>query len=101
MALTGYCFENFSEIEPFLESPSDGPTSRFCSLIARRLQCHVICGYPEALCGYSEARGSHGLAANSAMVISPEGSVLGNYRKSNLYELDKSWAESGEESIPL
>jgi len=95
MALTGYCFEDFLEIKPHLESPFDGPTARFCSSIAKRLHCHVICGYPEELSGYSETRGSHGLAANSAMIVSPEGLLLGNYHKSNLFELDKPWAESG------
>ncbi|KAF8327026.1 hydrolase [Cantharellus anzutake] len=95
MAFTGYCFASFSDIRPFLEDSIDGETSRFCCSIAKRLRCHVICGYPEKLSGYSESRQSDDLAANSAILISPEGKLLSNYRKSNLFEFDKPWAEAG------
>jgi protein N-terminal amidase len=32
---------------------------------------------------------------NSAVLVSPEGDVLANYRKSFLFTTDESWAEEG------
>ena len=49
MALTGYIFTSPTSILPYLEHPRIGPTSLLCRSLARKLQCHVIAGYPEAL----------------------------------------------------
>ena len=45
----GYVFENASAISPYLEHPRTGPTSQFCSQLAKNLECHVLAGYPEQL----------------------------------------------------
>jgi protein N-terminal amidase len=37
-----------------------------------------------------------GVGYNSAVVVSPSGEVVGNYRKSFRFETDKNWAREGE-----
>ncbi|KAF8644683.1 hypothetical protein AX16_008343 [Volvariella volvacea WC 439] len=49
MAFTGYVFENATAIRPYLEKPKIGPTSVFCSELAKELGCWVVAGYPEVL----------------------------------------------------
>lgn len=49
MALSGYIFTSPTSILPYLEQPRIGPTSLLARSLARRLRCHVIAGYPEAL----------------------------------------------------
>lgn len=106
----GYNFENAQAIYPHLELPKTGPTSQFCSELAERLKCYVFAGYPERLVG-DEAESSEEpevdaktetpsetrlVGANSAVLYSPEGEWIGHYRKTNLFETDKTWAKAGE-----
>jgi protein N-terminal amidase len=87
MAFTGYTFSDLSEISPILEEPKPGfLTFDWCSNQARRLTSYVFCGY-------AEKSGEKGY--NSMMVLSPEGLLMTNYRKSFLYTLDKTWADEG------
>ncbi|RXW24096.1 hypothetical protein EST38_g1767 [Candolleomyces aberdarensis] len=106
MAFSGYVFENASAITPYLEEPRLGPTSQFCSEIAKRLGCYVLAGYPERLSAEEDkpplealvrTESASGLAvgANSAVLYDPEGSWAGGYRKTNLYDTDKTWAKAG------
>jgi protein N-terminal amidase len=36
---------------------------------------------------------------NSAVMVSPEGNVIANYRKHFLYTTDERWAEEGKEGF--
>jgi protein N-terminal amidase len=99
---TGYAFESASAILPFLEHPQTGATSQFCASAAQRLRCHVAAGYPERL--EPDEVGTRTLddgsvvdvvGANSAVVYAPDGTRVGHYRKSHLYDTDKPWAKPG------
>ncbi len=95
---------------PYLEYPETGPTSLFCSKLARRLRCYVTAGYPERLPPTEDVGpvmtvdtiedGSlvrvDQVGANSAVVYGPDGELVANYRKTNLYETDMTWAKPGK-----
>lgn len=49
MALSGYVFSTPTSILPYLEPHAAGPTTHLAQSLARRIGCHVIAGYPEAL----------------------------------------------------
>jgi protein N-terminal amidase len=98
----GYVFKNAASIRPYLEQPRTGVTSQFCSEIAQELQCVVFAGYPEALSTdeLNEIKrptspSAEEVGANSAVVCGPDGEFIGNYRKTNLFETDKTWAKAG------
>ncbi|KAH9947447.1 carbon-nitrogen hydrolase [Amylocystis lapponica] len=102
MVFTGYVFPNATAISPFLEKPREGPTSRFCAALAARLHCHVAAGYPERLAPDEEAfvldeenEDTLAVGANSAVLYGPNGAWVGGYRKTNLFETDKTWAKPG------
>lgn len=98
----GYVFPDATSISPYLETPKTGPTSRFCSELAKRLHCYVAGGYPERLQPNEVERGRdyngneiQRVGANSAVLYGPEGDWIGGYRKTNLYETDMTWAKPG------
>ncbi|KAI0769951.1 carbon-nitrogen hydrolase [Fomes fomentarius] len=113
MIFTGYVFPDATSISPFLEERCVGPTSRFCSSLAARLHCYVVAGYPERLspAELEHAEITHGdgsgsnkesedkedkkVGANAAALYGPDGVFVGDYRKTNLYETDMSWARAG------
>ena len=105
--ITGYVFPSSDSINPFLEDPITGPTSRFCAELATRLRCHVVAGYPERLLddeiepGVDEwGNNITRVGANSAILFGPDGECVGKYRKTNLYETDTTWAKPGEQTSP-
>jgi len=66
------------------------------------LQCYVTAGYPERLEPNEVEKGVDNegnevekIGANSAVVYGPSGEWVGGYRKTNLYETDKTWAKAG------
>ena len=98
----GYVFESSAAIRPHLEQPRTGPTSLFCLELAKRLQCYVVAGYPEALsqdelCSRTNDAGDvwQLVGANSAIVYDPAGEWVGGYRKTNLFRADLPWAKAG------
>lgn len=130
MCLSGYVFTSPTAILPYLEPPRIGPTSLLARSLARRLRCHVVAGYPEALPSAAvdvdassssqisldtpaldvkdSAKGDSGPSSmkdlegeaigvgwNSAVIVGPEGEVVGNYRKTFRFETDKAWAREG------
>ncbi|KAF8349508.1 hydrolase [Amanita rubescens] len=108
MAFTGYVFESSAAIRPHLEKPRTGPTSLFCSELAKRVQCYVVAGYPEALsqnelCSRTNDAGDVWQleGANSAVVYSPAGEWVGGYRKTNLFKSDLPWAKAGTGFVTL
>jgi protein N-terminal amidase len=95
-------------------------TSRFCAEIAKKLQCHVFAGYPEALSPdeldttsqssklnetdgeeSSTSRSAEEVGANSAVLYGLDGEWIGGYRKTHLFETDKTWAKAGTLSFTL
>ncbi|KAI0712006.1 carbon-nitrogen hydrolase [Earliella scabrosa] len=108
MIFTGYVFPDAASISPFLEEPRVGPTSRFCAALAARLRCYVVAGYPERLPpdevhratietddGYGSTKEVDKVGANAAALYGPDGAFVGDYRKTNLYETDMTWARAG------
>ncbi|KAI5816034.1 carbon-nitrogen hydrolase [Pyronema omphalodes] len=87
MAFTGYNFSSISDIKPFLEPTAAGPSTTWAFTTAKKLNCHVIVGYPE------QANGEE--RYNSAVLVSPTGDVVQNYRKSFLFTADEKWAQEG------
>ncbi|KAH3662394.1 hypothetical protein OGAPHI_005646 [Ogataea philodendri] len=82
LALTGYNFTSPSHIEPFLEPLGSGRSFEFGQLVSKTLNCHTLLGYPEKHLSS---------IYNSAVLISPEGAVVHNYRKTFLYKTDETW----------
>ncbi|KAK7690121.1 hypothetical protein QCA50_006770 [Cerrena zonata] len=102
LIFTGYVFSGSEHISPYLEEPGKGPTSRFCSSLAKQLSCYVTAGYPERLASHErqaavteDGQVIQQVGANSAVVYDPQGKFVGNYRKTNLYETDMTWARRG------
>ncbi|KAF6742216.1 carbon-nitrogen hydrolase [Ephemerocybe angulata] len=123
MAFSGYVFENATAISPHLEEPRVGPTSQFCAELAKKLNCYVLAGYPEKLSddedkppvldaipdpeqqlldststvtpGLPGSSSTQAVGANSAVLYDPQGEWAGGYRKTNLYDTDKTWAKPG------
>lgn len=86
-----------------MEEPRTGPTSRFCAELAARLHCHVVAGYPERLPPHevehaelSDGRAIKRVGANAAALYGPDGKFVGEYRKTNLYDTDMTWAKPGK-----
>lgn len=99
MCLTGYMFPSSSSIQPYLEPPRIGPTSLLLRELATRLGCVVIGGYPEQIEGQDvngAGDGNERNGYNSALVVQKTGEVVGNYRKTFLFETDKTWAREGQ-----
>lgn len=108
MALTGYMFGTPEAVRPHLEPAGKGPTALLAAELAARLQCVVVAGYPEALPsdeaapadaegqgdGDGDGTAHTGIGYNSAVVAGPSG-VVGNYRKTFLFETDKVWCRPG------
>jgi len=100
MIFSGYVFESATAILPYLERPRIGPTSQFCSELADRLHCYVVSGYaerldPEEMKNSADETGNSPVGANSAVLYGPDGRWVGDYRKTNLFEIDESWAKPG------
>jgi len=91
MATTGYVWESASKMIPFAES-STGATSTMLSSIAKHYGAWIICGYPEI---------DNDILYNSALIISPSGERIANYRKCLLFETDFSWATAGDTRVSI
>ncbi|TBU31794.1 carbon-nitrogen hydrolase [Dichomitus squalens] len=106
MIFTGYVFPDATSISPYLEEPRVGPTSQFCAALAARLRCYVVAGYPERLQPeevqavlesdeHGGTKEDEKVGANAAALYGPNGDFVGDYRKTNLYETDMTWARPG------
>ncbi|KAI0648180.1 carbon-nitrogen hydrolase [Trametes meyenii] len=102
MIFTGYVFPDAAAISPYLEEPRTGPTSRFCAELSARLRCYVVAGYPERLppaevdrAELADGRTIDRVGANAAALFGPDGAFVGEYRKTNLYDTDMTWAKPG------
>lgn len=91
-AFTGYCFISKEDIRPHLDEAGTGKTFEFCVNTAKRLNCYVICGYPEL---FIDPQSKTEIMYNSAYVVDRQGNLLLNYRKHLLYDQDYFWAAEG------
>lgn len=87
LAFTGYAFANQSEVRQISES-SDGSTFEYMSEIAQQNSVFIAWGYIE----YFE-----GKYFNSASLVNPDGKLILQHRKMNLWGPDFMWATSGFE----
>lgn len=110
MAFTGYVFPTAESILPFVEHPDKSYSRDACAEIAQRLKCYVVAGYPAPTLtpqGGKEQAGedssdpaegtkkSEGVARNNAIVVDPNGQVVHEYTKTNMFESDLPWAQPG------
>lgn len=115
-------FTDSTHITPYLEDPLTGPTSVFCRQLAQRLGCYVAAGYAERLAIRTRTKINvvlddedddalgvvravekevEQVGANSAVVYGPDGVRVGDYRKTNLFETDMTWAQPGTPLSPF
>lgn len=110
MAFTGYVFPTADSILPFVEHPDKSPSRDACAEIAQRLGCYVVAGYPAPTLTPQESKEqagedasdpaegtkkSEGTARNNAIVVDPNGRVIHEYTKTNMFETDLPWAQPG------
>lgn len=97
LAFTGYNFKSPAEIKPYLEPTASGISTQWAQTISKSIGCHVLVGYPERFTpslnptNKSTPNDDSCITYNSAVMVSPTGSVLFNYRKSFLYDTDIVW----------
>lgn len=84
LAITGYNFSSREEITPYLELVNQGRSTKLAREILNKFNCFTLIGYPERECADAQTR-----IFNSAVLTSPVGKVLCNYRKTHLYETDE------------
>lgn len=92
MAFTGYTFKDAEDILPYAEEQR-GPQFQFLSKIAKIMNAYIFCGYPEI--AFAADKKSAKLY-NSAYLVDRSGELLLNYRKTFLFETDKTWAAEGD-----
>jgi len=90
LAFSGYNFDSLEEIQPFLEPTTAGVSTQWAVQIAKYYNCHVTIGYPEVTTAETPQT-----QYNSTVTVSPQGTILQNYRKSFLYYTDETWASEG------
>ncbi len=90
MAVSGYVFASADEIRPYCEI-AQGPTFEMLAPIAQRHSCWIVCGIAEL--------GEDGRLYNSALIIGSKGNLVACYRKILLYDLDETWATSGNKRM--
>jgi len=92
MFLTGYAVG--ADAIRALAEPVDGPAMAAVRTIARRHAIALALGWPEA--------GEAGAVHNSAVLIGPDGAVLGRHRKQYLFgDIDRAVFNPGDGSEPL
>lgn len=89
LAITGYNFRDKAQIEPYLEVKGEGKSYNFGRHLSEEYHCHTLIGYPEKFILPKPQSGYK--IYNSAVLISPTGKIIHNYRKSFLYETDEQW----------
>ncbi|KAM3507626.1 hypothetical protein MY11210_007076 [Beauveria gryllotalpidicola] len=95
LAFTGYNFKSLSHIAPYFEPSTSGITSLWARTVALKYNCTVIAGYPEKV-DVTPKWPTSPEYYNSAIVVSPDGETIANYRKSFLHYTDETWALEGD-----
>ena len=99
MASTGYLWTDVAQILPFSETPL-GVTFQTIAPLAKKHKAWVVCGYVERDDSAVSTRSPRYPALyNSALIVSPRGTLVHSYRKVLLYDADCSWAQPGERRV--
>ncbi|MCP4298289.1 MAG: carbon-nitrogen hydrolase family protein [Proteobacteria bacterium] len=85
MCLTGYIWESPKLIAPFAEA-SIGESFQKMATFCKEYGCYIAYGFAEK---------DEELLFNSQNLVSPDGTLLGTYRKENLFAVDTLWASPG------
>jgi protein N-terminal amidase len=93
---TGYNFPSREQIDPYLEPTTSGVTTKWAQETAQIYRCYVTVGYPEKTIISGTEPNENVINYNSAVTVSPTGTVLANYRKRYLYYTDETWAVEGD-----
>ena len=97
MATTGYLWDSPAKLGPHTE-PARGPTFAMLAGRARRHAAWIVCGFAERFVHVGRTGPAGGAVAtlfNSALVVTPDGSLATCYRKVLLYDADLAWAAPG------
>lgn len=86
MACSGYIFESADDARAVAE-PAKGPTFEAWREVAIARESWVVGGFPED---------AGKRMFNSALVINPAGELVFTYRKTMLYDADRTWAWPGD-----
>ena len=87
MGITGYCWFDRAEVQPFVETVPGNVTDRFAE-VARRHDCYIVIGLPEV-------DQQTNLYYNTAVLIGPKG-VVGKHRKTHPYISEPKWSAPGD-----
>jgi len=92
MAFTGYSFQSFEDLEPFIESETDGISMTWARNVAHKLNCHVMIGFPQRI-----AEPGVRQIYNALGIVSNRGELIKVYHKTQLYPpVDPLWARPGD-----
>ncbi|MBN1503781.1 MAG: acyltransferase [Candidatus Eisenbacteria bacterium] len=92
---TGYLFGSRKELAALAEPIPSGPTTRALLEFCRAEDCAVVAGIAEV-----SGRGSARKYFNSAVFLGPRG-LLGRYRKTHLFNLEKKWFDAGDSGFSV
>lgn len=120
MCLTGYIFDSAEQVRSLCEArnESEGVTIEMAKALSKRLGCYTLMGFPEVVrtpdveeqnCQAFDARPTSNVAFrsyprwhNSAVLVSPDGSIVHVFRKHFLFstsptakDRDTLWANEG------
>ncbi|CCD22558.1 amidase NDAI_0A04010 [Naumovozyma dairenensis CBS 421] len=88
-ALTGYNFHSRDHIFPFCSLTKESESFKLAKQVSKLFNCYTVIGYPERTSTNNIDDGEP--LYNSALVTSPQGNLIFNYRKSFLYQTDHDW----------
>lgn len=95
MCLTGYAIESDDSLERSARmqirsaETLDGTSAKRMAEVAKEKSIYIIYGYPEKI-GCDQLN-----VYNSAVAISPQGNILGSYRKIHPFDREVLWAKTG------
>jgi predicted amidohydrolase len=81
-------YRNAADIGPYAEA-RNGATSTHFGALARELGIYLHVGYAE----YDQAQNRY---YNSVLALDPQGNVVANYRKVNLFQMETRFATAGD-----
>ncbi|MGH7225573.1 MAG: carbon-nitrogen hydrolase family protein, partial [Gemmataceae bacterium] len=91
-ATTGYIFDNFAMVKPYLDTVP-GKTTAAIEKVTRKYHIYVVVGI-------AESDPKSGLGYNTAALIRPNG-YIGKYRKHGLNPQDQRWTSVGDVGFPV
>lgn len=84
-------FRNRDDIKPYVETVP-GPATEYFSQMAKELGIYIQFGL-------AERDIETDLYYNTAVAISPEGEIVGKYRKQHLYKIEENFLATGDQNV--